>query len=67
MENDTNSVMEESLINKVTLENDWLAFMSEFDKIHSGYLAELKQEFPTLTTNNLRLAALAKLEFPIKK
>lgn len=67
LENEANSQVEESLINKVTLENDWLAFMSEFDKIHNGYLAELKNRFPELTTNNLRLAALVKLEFSNKE
>lgn len=67
LENEANSQVEESLINKVTLENDWLAFMSEFDKIHSGYLSELKSRFPELTTNNLRLAALVKLEFSNKE
>ncbi|TSJ41319.1 tetratricopeptide repeat protein [Fluviicola chungangensis] len=67
LENEANSQVEESLINKVSLENDWLAFMSEFDKIHSGYLSELKSRFPELTTNNLRLAALVKLEFSNKE
>lgn len=67
LENGANSLTEESLLNKVTLENDWLAFMSEFDKIHGGYLSELKHQFPELTTNNLRLAALVKLEFSNKE
>lgn len=67
LEDGANSVTEENLLNKVTLENDWLAFMTEFDKIHSGYLSELKQQFPELTTNNLRLAALVKLEFSNKE
>lgn len=67
LEDGANSMTEENLLNKVTLENDWLAFMSEFDKIHAGYLSELKQRFPELTTNNLRLAALVKLEFSNKE
>ncbi len=67
LESGENSALEENLINKVTLENDWLAFMSEFDKIHGGYLSELKRQFPTLTTPNLRLAALVKLEFSNKE
>ncbi|MNE49262.1 hypothetical protein D3C80_1437680 [compost metagenome] len=67
LESGENSALEENLINKVTLENDWLAFMSEFDKIHGGYLSELKRQFPTLTTHNLRLAALVKLEFSNKE
>ncbi len=61
------AVNEENLLNKVTLENDWLAFMSEFDRIHKDYLSDLKQRFPELTTNNLRLAALMKLEFSNKE
>jgi|GEM_PF-5923314 len=67
LEDETAAETEENLINKVTLENDWLAFMSEFDKTHRGYLAELKRQFPTLTTNHLRLAALVKLEFSNKE
>ncbi len=67
LEDGANSVTEENLLNKVTLENDWLAFMTEFDKIHSGYLSDLKQRFPELTTNNLRLAALVRLEFSNKE
>ena len=67
LENGANSMSEESLLNKVTLENDWLAFMSEFDKVHNNYLSGLKQRFPELTTNNLRLAALVKLEFSNKE
>lgn len=67
LEADANSATEENLLSKVTLENDWLAFMTEFDKIHRGYLAELKHKFPELTTNNLRLAALVKLEFSNKE
>jgi len=67
LEEGANSVVEESLLNKVTLENDWLAFMTEFDKIHRGYLSELKNTFPELTTNNLRLAALVKMEFSNKE
>lgn len=58
---------EENLLNKVTLENDWLAFMSEFDRAHNGCLSDLKQRFPKLTTNNNRLAALVKLEFSNKE
>ncbi len=67
LESGANSLAEESLLNNVTLEKDWLAFMSEFDKIHAGYLTELKRQFPDLTTNNLRLAAVVKLEFSNKE
>lgn len=67
LEKDANAMTEENLLNKVTLENDWLAFMSEFDKMHKGYLSTLKQRFPELTINNLRLAALVKLEFSNKE
>lgn len=67
LEDGANSLTEENLLNKVTLENDWLAFMTEFDKIHGAYLSDLKQKFPELTTNNLRLAALVKLEFSNKE
>jgi tetratricopeptide (TPR) repeat protein len=67
LEKGANTAHEENLLNKVTLENDWLAFMSEFDKVHNGYLSDLKQRFPELTTNNLRLAALVKLEFSNKE
>jgi tetratricopeptide (TPR) repeat protein len=67
LENGASTMAEENLINKVTLENDWLAFMSEFDKVHRGYLSDLKHRFPTLTTNNLRIASLVKLGFSNKE
>lgn len=51
----------ETLINRIAIENDWLSFMGEFNKIYKGYLPELEKKHPNLTKNDLKLGALTKL------
>lgn len=52
---------EELLHQSILTENDWLRFKDMFDKAHPGFMQRLKSMAPDITTAELRLAALAKL------
>lgn len=49
------------------LDGDWKQFRLYFEEIHNGFFDALKDKYPDLTTNELRLAALAKLNLTIKE
>lgn len=49
------------------LDDDWEQFRLYFEEVHTDFFEALKNEFPELTTNELRLAALAKLNLSIKE
>lgn len=49
------------------LDEDWEQFQHYFQEVHSGFFEVLKDKFPDLTSNELRLAALAKLNLSIKE
>jgi len=49
------------------LDEDWEEFQHYFEEVHSGFFDALKTEYPALTPNELRLAALAKLNLSIKE
>ncbi len=49
------------------LDKDWEQFQHYFEEVHSGFFDALKNKFPDLTPNELRLAALAKLNLSIKE
>src|SRR6056297_2674382 len=49
------------------LDEDWKEFQHYFEEVHSGFFDALKTEYPALTPNELRLAALAKLNLSIKE
>lgn len=49
------------------LDEDWEQFRFYFENVHTGFFEALKQEYPDLTPNELRLAALARLNLSIKK
>jgi tetratricopeptide (TPR) repeat protein/DNA-binding CsgD family transcriptional regulator len=49
------------------LDEDWEQFKIYFEEVHSGFFDELKEQYPDLTPNELRLAALAKLHLSIKE
>ncbi|ULT23236.1 hypothetical protein KUH03_29080 [Sphingobacterium sp. E70] len=40
----------------------WLKFKHVFDKVHPGYLAQMKQNYSKITDNDLRILALQKLD-----
>lgn len=40
----------------------WLKFKHVFDKVHPGYLSQMKQNYSKITDNDLRILALQKLD-----
>ena len=61
----------QKLKNKVdysfNLDEDWEEFKLYFEEVHTGFYDALKEQFPDLTPNELRLSALAKLNLSIKE
>lgn len=48
-------------------EKDWEDFKIHFDQVHSNFLTLLKERFPGLSSNDLKVAALARLNLNIKE
>lgn len=61
----------QKLENKVdysfNLDKDWKEFKLYFEEVHTGFFDTLKEQYPDLTPNELRLSALAKLNLSIKE
>lgn len=51
----------------LSLDEDWKQFQMHFEDAHSKFYHLLKERFPDLTSNELRLAALVKLNLSIKE
>jgi len=54
-------VNEELQQQKILTENDWLRFKEMFEKANPGFMAELQAAAPGITTAEIRLAALIRL------
>ncbi|MDZ7694097.1 MAG: tetratricopeptide repeat protein [Balneolaceae bacterium] len=50
-----------------TLDENWEEFRLYFEEVHTGFFDSLKEQYPDLTPNELRLAALARLNLSIKE
>ncbi len=48
-------------------EKDWEDFKIHFEQVHSNFLTSLKEKFPELSSNDLKVAALARLNLNIKE
>lgn len=48
-------------------EKDWEDFKFHFEQVHSDFLTGLKDRFPELSSNDLKVAALARLNLNIKE
>lgn len=53
--------------NLVSNEEGWAMFQSNFDRIHENFFRNLKEQFPELTSGDLRLCALLRLNLPTKE
>ena len=53
--------------NIVSDEESWNMFQSNFDRIHENFFRTLKEKFPDLTSGDLRLCALLRLNLPTKE
>lgn len=59
--------LENTVNYSLNLDEDWEQFQHYFEEVHSGFFDTLKNEYPDLTPNELRLSALAKLNLSIKE
>lgn len=50
----------------LTNENEWSVFQSNFDRIHENFFVKLKERYPDLTSGDLRMCALLRLNMPTK-
>lgn len=55
------------LLNDVDTEEDWKMFLIKFDQKHTDFFKKLKNKYPQLTSNDLRLCACIKLNLDIKE
>ncbi|MBC7722838.1 MAG: transcriptional regulator [Pedobacter sp.] len=46
---------------------EWAHFTKHFDKVHSGFLAELKEIHPNITSNELKLSAYLRMNLSTKE
>lgn len=61
-DNNFSESLENLLDSHLMTDTRWLKFKAIFDRVHHGYLAELKRQYPQLTEHDLRIIALQKLE-----
>jgi DNA-binding CsgD family transcriptional regulator len=52
---------------KILTEEDWTAFRKLFERLHPGFMTQLKQSMPSITTAELRLATLLKMQYSAKE
>ena len=52
---------------RILTPHDWDRFKTDFNKHFPGYFAKLHTKYPNLTASEIRLMALLKLHFNIKK
>lgn len=53
--------------NMVSDEDNWNMFQANFDRIHENFFRNLKQQYPDLTSGDLRFCALLRLNLPTKE
>lgn len=51
----------------VSDEENWNMFQANFDRIHENFFRNLKQQYPDLTSGDLRFCALLRLNLPTKE
>lgn len=54
------------LANNLNTEDDWKIFLIKFEQKHHNFFKTLKEHYPQLTTNDLRLCACLKLNMDTK-
>ncbi len=57
----------ESLLNRnMDIDEDWKMFLIQFEQKHTGFFKHLKEKYPDLTPNDLKLCACLKLNLSSK-
>lgn len=51
----------------LSIDKDWEDFSRFFDDVHGGFYSKLKQQHPSLTTNDLKLCSLIRLNLNAKE
>lgn len=64
--NPTLSKINHLLANNLNTEDDWKIFLIKFEQKHHNFFKTLKEHYPQLTTNDLRLCACLKLNMDTK-
>ena len=59
--------MERIIKKHLQIDRDWEDFKVRFENLHSGFFDHLLKDNPALTSNDLRLCALTKMNFSIKE
>ena len=49
------------------MDKDWEHFSLHFDKVHSDFLVQLKEKFPSVTPNELKLSAYLRMNMSTKE
>jgi len=49
------------------MDQEWENFAKHFDKVHSDFLAEQKEKYPTITPNELKLCAYLRMNLSTKE
>ncbi|SMG13651.1 Tetratricopeptide repeat-containing protein [Marivirga sericea] len=49
------------------IDKDWQDFKRQFEEVHTNFFTNLKTQFPTLSSNELKLCALLKLNMNLKE
>lgn len=55
------------LVENLSTESDWRSFEHYFTKVHKDFFRDLKTAYPKITTSELNLCALLKLNIPNKE
>lgn len=50
----------------ITKDDEWAVFQTNFDRIHEHFFVKLKERYPDLTSGDLRMCALLRLNMPTK-
>ena len=51
----------------ITIDKDWEEFKFYFEQVHAGFFYYLRENFPDLTSNELRICALSRLNLSMKE
>ncbi len=63
---DVNKVIK-SIDKNITLDDDWQEFEQHFDQVHGDFIKRLKARYPTLTTQETKLAAFLRVGMTTKE
>lgn len=55
------------LYQRLSSEKDWIQFIAFFEELYPGYLQSLKAKFPALTSHELRICCLLKINLTSKE